>query len=209
GVLYGTTYWGGDWGLGSVFKISQDGSGYAVILSFSVGDGRNPQATVVEGSDGFFYGTTRDGGGYGYGSVFRLNKDGSSYGLIHSFNDIEGRQPLANVIEASDGQLYGTTQLGGTKTYAWGTVFKMRKDGGGFAVLVSFGRNDSNPQQPMAGLLEASDGVLFGTSTFGGFWGGGAVFKLNKDGSGFSVLHSFGFPYDQGAGPVGSFDRSW
>ena len=168
GVLYGTTYFGGDRGLGTVFKINQDGSGYAVVFSFSVGDGRNPQTTVVEGSDGYLYGTTRDGGGYGYGSVYSLNKDGSSYSLIHSFNVIDGQQPLADVIEGSDGHLYGTTHLGGTKTFAYGTIFKMRKDGGAFTVLANFG-DSSDPQQPRARLVEASDGVLYGTAVSGAF----------------------------------------
>src|SRR5207247_6181040 len=120
--------------------------------------------------------------------------------VLHSFADSDGAKPQAALIEGSDGALYGTTSYGGTNIDSsgrgMGTVFKLSKDGTGFAVLHHFGATNDG-FNPMAALLQGSDGALYGTTRFGGtsasggFYGGGTVFKLNKDGNAYIVLHSF------------------
>src|SRR6266496_4272135 len=145
--------------------------------------GADPRARVIEARDGGLYGTTSAGGNTGNGTVFKLNNDGTGYAVLHSFTGIDGDSPWADLVEGTDGVLYGTTFGGGSA--GAGTVFKLNKDGGGFVVLhnFDFGRGDGH--LPVAGLVEGNDGGLYGTTEAGGTSGGGTVFKLNKDGSGF------------------------
>ena len=195
GRLFGTTYSGGDSGRGTVFKLNKDGSGFTMLHSFTGGDdGGNPQAALVEGSDRVLYGTASQGGTSGGGTVFKLNRAGSGYKTLRSFdrNGHDGSDPLAGMIEGSDGALYGTT-------YIEGTVFKLNRDGSGFKVLHAFtGRDGSGP---FAGLVLGSDGVLYGTTSGGGDKNGGTVFKLNQDGSNYMVLHSFNSKAEEGREP--------
>ena len=211
GALYGTTHHGGAYtnlsqtsGAGIVFKLNKDGSAYTVLHYFNpaVGDGEYPFAGLVEGSDGALYGTTSAGGVSNYGTIFRLNKDGSSYTNLHSFlgySSGDGKSPEANLVEGSDGALYGTTPYGGTFT-GWprgdhpGTIFSLNKDGSNYTVLYDFAgeyqyRGDA--AYPFTGLVEASDGALYGTTAAGGLGANGTVYTINKDGSGYSVLYSF------------------
>jgi uncharacterized repeat protein (TIGR03803 family) len=211
GALYGTTRSGGTSynGAGTVFKVNKDGSSYSVLHSFNTrdGDGQNPEAGLLQGSDGSLYGTTPYGGAQtnevGLGTVFKLNKDGSSYSVLHHFGGTsgDGRVPLAELAEGSDGALYGTTVGGGSNDV--GTVFKLNKDGSGYSVLRNFGSSVADGASPQARLVEGSDGPLYGTSVNGGFNDAGTIFKLNKDGSGYSVLHSFSNTGGDGQHPSG------
>jgi len=201
GVLYGTTSGGGSAGMGTVFKLNKSGSGYSVLRSFSTNgiDGQYPVAALVEGSDGGLYGTTRYGGTHGGGTVLKLNKDGSAYSLLHSFDGFDAG-PQSALLRGSDGGLYGTTPYGGNNNA--GTIFKLNQDGSGYTVLLRFSTSGDS-QNPIAALTEGSDGALYGTASYGGGYGGGAVFKVNKDGSLYSVLHSFNSPYDGGRPEAG------
>ena len=89
-------------------------------------DGNSPQAGLVRGTDGSFYGTTLAGGGYGYGTVFKISAAGKLK-TLHNFNGTDGRQPASRLLQATDGNFYGTTQFGGTND--WGTAFKMSSEG--------------------------------------------------------------------------------
>ena len=191
GALYGTTEQGGSGRLGTVFKLNKDGSGYTVMHKFQDlnDDGYYPEAGLVEGSDGSLYGTTMGGGSGGGGTVFKLSKSGSGYTVIHNCVSNDGSWPYAELVEASDGILYGTTYYGGTSGN--GTVFKLNKDGSGYTILHSFGSAGGDAKNPFAGLMEGSDRMLYGTTFSSGSVYPGAVFKLNKDGSGYTVLYSF------------------
>src|SRR5262249_47649354 len=124
--------------------------------------------------------------------VFRIEKDGSGYSVLHIFSfgaGNDGSDPR-QLIEGSDRALYGTTGSGGTADN--GTVFKLNKDGSGYTLLHSFTGTVGDGSNPCAGLLEGSDGALYGTTAEGGSsLSYGTVFKLNKDGSGYRVLHRF------------------
>jgi len=198
GALYGTTADGGSAGYGTVFKLNLDGSGYAVLKSFSRtgGDGRYPYAALLQASDGALYGTTAYGGSAGYGTVFKLNMDGSGYAVLKSFSATggDGRYPYAALSQASDGALYGTTSGGGSA--GDGAVFKLDLDGSGYTVLMSFPLFRGDPR---AGLLQASDGALYGTTVSGGY--GGTVFKVNLDGSDYTVLKEFSGTGGDGRAP--------
>jgi len=201
GALYGTTYGGGAHGSGTVFKLTSASVGFPfhkfqVLHDFDFDDPANgsyPRAGLVEGSDGALYGTTSWGGAFNAGIVFRINKDGTGFLRVHDFKLSGGEDsgnPWSGVIEGSDGALYGTTVVGGA--FFNGVVFKMNKDGTGFRTLHDFERGvETNGTSPQTALIEGSDGVLYGTTPYGGLHDDGIAFGLNRDGSGFLKLHDF------------------
>jgi uncharacterized repeat protein (TIGR03803 family) len=193
---------------------------YQAIKSFPK-LGSAPTA-LITGSDGSLYGTFQSGGNKGEGVVFKVNKDGSDYKVLHHFTGYRGGADGSwprGVLEGKDGVLYGTTQSGGTPSGMFhdtggGTVFKVNKDGSGYAVLHRFTGGDADGIEPWGGLVEGLDGALYGTTLSGGritrvsdplnmpIGGAGTVFRLNKDGSGFKVVHSFQGPDDDGSSPM-------
>jgi uncharacterized repeat protein (TIGR03803 family) len=201
-VLYGTTDHSDNTNLGAVFRLNKDGSGYAVLHRFT---GKTPPyqghviAPLVEGSDGALYGATILGDiTNAGGTVFKLNKDGSNYRDLHTFESWSGdgawtRGPL---LEGSDGALYGTTELGPVTnaTYSWGagTIFKLNKDGSGYLILRSFTGLGGDGAGPLA-LREGTDGALYGTTSSGGknHGGVGTIFRINKDGGDYRIVHVF------------------
>jgi len=114
------------------------------------------------------------------------------------FPDLLGSQPQAPLTEGSDGALYGTT-YGAANKYA-GTVFRINKDGTGYRALHIFSLAGGDGRRPYGPVIEAKDGALYGTTAFGGATGRGAIFKINKDGSGNVILHSLQGSPDEGAG---------
>src|SRR5581483_4768277 len=125
----------------------------------------------------------------------KVNKDGSGYLVLRDLDSSagDGAAPVAALVEGSDGNLYGTTSAGGY--FDLGTVFIIHKDGTGFTVLYSFGATGDG-QMPFGSLVEGSDGALYGTTYGGGADGAGTVFRITKDGSVYSLLHSFGSATD-------------
>lgn len=194
GALYGTTPTTlSSLGYGVVFKINPDGTGYTPLhlFHYTDGGGYQPLGGLVKGKDGGLYGTTHDS----YvvvGTVFTINENGSGYHMLHLFSEdlSEGSWPRGSLIQASDGYLYGTTSSGDMTNNA-GTVFKLNSDGSYFQVLHSFTTNGIDGQQPYSGLLQSSDGALYGTTLYGGISNAGTVFKINMDGSGFQTLLTF------------------
>jgi uncharacterized repeat protein (TIGR03803 family) len=115
-MLYGTTYGGGSTNSGgTVYRINKDGTGYQVILAFAaVGpDGRHPCGALVELADGSLYGTTERGGTNDLGTLFRVNKDVSGYGVLAQLGGTLGSYPRGGVSQGPDGALYLTTSQGG------------------------------------------------------------------------------------------------
>src|SRR5205085_10892413 len=106
--------------------------------------------------------------------------------VIHAFVN-PPKSPYGTLILGSDGSFYGTTQRGGANDF--GTVFKVTEDGQTFTTLHSF--NSTDGAYPLAGIVEGSDGVLYGTTQQGGANGWGVVFKVTPDGHTFTTLHSF------------------
>jgi uncharacterized repeat protein (TIGR03803 family) len=212
GSLYGTTLLGGGTNsCGTVFKINKNGQGYTVLHRFAGGDedGGNSMSGLLVGSDGSMYGVT-DGGGNTMarnGIVYRLSSDGSGFKVLHNFPDKryhgDGRMPRSPLIEGRDGALYGTTQSGGTNDF--GTVFKLNKDGSGYQVLHQFsGYGNNGDGAGPTGLVQNKDGVIFGATEFHGINGGGTIFKMNSNGSGFTILHSFPNTSGDGKNPSGN-----
>ena len=190
-VFYGTTWAGGTADLGTIFKINDDGTGYAVVYSFNGGKYlAAPQRGVIRGSDGALYGVTAYGSNSVAGAVFKINLDGSGYTLLRNFRETgqDAKAPWALLVEGSDGNLYGATREGGA--YAFGTLFTLGKQGTDYRILHSFTNNSGDGGQPN-GLIEGDDGALYGTTTSGGNYQGGTAFKVNKDGSSYAILRHF------------------
>ena len=199
-TLYGTTYYGGNNGCGTIFKTETDGSNYSVVTHFAGGDGANPYANLTF-SGSTLYGTTAGGGSSGNGTVFTVNTDGSDYTVLKEFSGNDGANSFGGLI-LSGTTLYGTTTYGGSSGN--GTVFSITADGTVFANLYSFPAKDLNTStnsvgaNPNGGLV-LSGTTLFGTTDSGGSYDYGTVFSVNTDGSGFTVLKEFNG--DDGAYP--------
>lgn len=180
GALYGTTYQGGTHKLGTVFRIATDGSGYAVLHSFTgPADGASPQSGLVKAADGSFYGAAGFGP-TGYGIVYRIIANGA-LSVLHAFDGhAEGGLPIAKLLIGADGAFYGTTSQDGDAD-GDGTVFRVTPSGT-FSVLHSFDGSDG--RWPLAVLAQGSDGLLYGTAYAGGASDGasgngdGTLFRL-------------------------------
>ncbi len=194
GDFYGTTWYGGDYGDGTVFKMTAAGV-LTTLVSFNGANGSAPVAALVQGSDGNFYGTTEYGGdlslfsGFGDGTVFRITTNGALTTLA-VFNNATGAQPCGPLVQGNDGNFYGTTSAGpanGGYPNGWGTVFKISA-AGELTTLVSF--NGVNGSQPYAGLVQGGDGNFYGTTASGGASGLGTVFRVTAAGA-LTTLVSF------------------
>jgi uncharacterized repeat protein (TIGR03803 family) len=180
GSLYGTTYWDDNYGAGTVFRITTNGL-LTTLYSFTWGaDGRGPWGGLVQGRDGNFYGTTENGGLYsGAGTVFRITPTGTLTTLHAFIGGSDGAYPTGSLIQGADGNFYGTTFQGGTNG-SNGTVFRMATNGA-VAILHQFGAGDG--ANPTAGLVQGSDGNLYGTTESGGLGGYGTAFKITTNGA--------------------------
>ena len=196
--FYGTTYFGGTSGLGTVFRISPSGTETVLYSFFSyLTDGRNPEAGLVQGSDGNLYGTTELGGANGEGTVFRISP-GGDYTNLYSFgNTTDGHLPQAGLVQGSDSNFYGMTYQGGTSSN-WsagggGTVFRISPSGT-YTQLYSFGSYPKDGILPVGRLVQGSDSNFYGTTGVGGAGvsgGFGTVFRISPSGS-YTSLYSFG-----------------
>jgi uncharacterized repeat protein (TIGR03803 family) len=221
GLLLGTTQFGGHAGLGTVFRLGTNGAGFTQLYSFGAlpDDPRSPQAPLIQGADGAFYGTSPAGGAIarggasGYGTVFRIDPATPGVVVLHSFarDGRDGAHPLGGLVQGPDGTLYGTTQEGGLESESeggFGTIFKLKPDGSEYAVIHRFDPVNGGGRHPGAGLLPGNDGVLYGTTEFGGHYGFGVVFRVQPDGTAYTILHHFGSAPDDGRHPRAPLTRS-
>jgi uncharacterized repeat protein (TIGR03803 family) len=193
GNLYGTTWEGGAKGNGTVFQMTPGGI-LTTLHSFDFTDGAFTLAGLVQAANGNLYGTTSGGGAeYGYGTVFEITP-GGTLTTLHTFEYTDGAYPYAGLVQATDGNLYGTTEGGGDIGAGTGTVFKITPSGT-LTTLHSFNGNDGS--YVFAGLIQANDGNFYGTTYAGGpnnaacyFGSCGTVFKITPSGT-LTTLYSF------------------
>ena len=226
GDLYGVTAHGGAYGFGdcfvgncgTIFKLTPSGT-LTTLYSFCAQsgcvDGSEPFAALVQAADGTFYGTTAFGGANYNGTVFKLDP-GRTPTTIYTFcaqgvypDCTDGAIPYAGLVGGTNGEFYGTTFTGGAN--GSGTIFKITP-GGALTTLYSFCAQRGCPDgtSPYAALVQATNGDLYGTTSFGGDYsiaefGGGTVFKITPSGA-LTTLHTFcvqrGCP--DGAQPYGA-----
>ena len=188
GNLYGTCEGGGAYGWGTIFKMSLSGS-ITNIYSFTGGnDGGNPVPGLVQAADGNFYGPTYEAGSNGFGTVFEITPSGEFTTRYTFTGGNDGANPWGGLMQASDGNLYGTTT--GAGTYEFGTIFQLAPTGG-FTTVGQF--DGFIGGDPVAALTQGKDGNLYGTTVSGGLYENGVVYQLTVSGP----LQITGQPADQ------------
>jgi uncharacterized repeat protein (TIGR03803 family) len=194
--FYGTASQGGTNGRGVVFRIAFDGTGFQVLHDFSAttadattgllenADGATPLGGVLDGGDGLLYGMTSQGGADGNGVIFVLPADGSTFTVLHSFTGADGARPVAELVVASSGKLYGVTSTGGVNSAGTattlGTIFSIDRAGTNFARLYSFDGKEGS--LPSSKLLETAPGVFVGAAANTGNCSYGTVFRYSLAG---------------------------
>jgi len=188
-TLYGAAAFGGYVGNGTLFKVNTDGSGFTNLYNFTyTSNGVNPHTRLIL-SGSTLYGTAQNGGSSGKGTVFAINTDGSSFTNLHSFSGgSDGAYPRAALV-LSGNTLYGAVSEGGTS--GAGTLFSVRTDGAEFTNIYSFSGGEDGANPIMYSGFVLSGNTLYGTTTAGGVWSNGTVFRINIDGTSFTNLHSF------------------
>jgi uncharacterized repeat protein (TIGR03803 family) len=184
GNYYGTASLGGPVFSGTTFKMTAFGA-LTVLLSFDGGSGAQPFAGLVQGPGGRFYGATTFGGA-GYGVVFSITSSGMFKELSNLYGSGFPAYPIGTLVLGDDGNFYGTSVQGGEYFYC-GTVFQITPTGV-LTVLHSFSGADG--EYPTAGLVQATDGKLYGTTSQGGTHGFGTIFSITTSGA-FTALYNF------------------
>ena len=193
GMLYGTSEYGGEFNLGTVFRLREDGTGMAVIHSFTTNAlaGQRPRGGVIQGADGLLYGTTAVGGLTNRGTIFKIACDGSAFAQLYSFASTasgDGGTPSYSLIQGPDGLLYGTTP---NTLPVRGTVFRIATNGTGYTQLHRFNTTVGDGSGPVGQLVLGTNSYLYGVTTSGGANGRGTVFKMSLDGADYSRHYSF------------------
>ena len=191
GNFYGTTGPGSD-NAGTIYKYTPSGI-FTTIFSFNIDNSQGTQveSPLLQATDGSLYGIANVGGTNNCGAIFKVSRSGT---LLYNYSfpcGTGGSSPFGQLIQASDGNFYGTTQLGGTgcNSNGCGTVFRVTKSGS-VSVLYRFigGRNDG--AEPAAGLVEGTDGNLYGSTFQAGSQNSGTLYQITTTGA-EKLLYSF------------------
>ena len=166
---------------------------FTTLVDFDGTDGDTPDAGLIQGTDGNFYGVTNQSGEYGGGTIFQITPAGvltTLYSFCALTNCTVGANQQAPLLLATDGNYYGTTTSGGK--YGDGTVFKLENGTWVLTTLYSFCKksNCSDGSSPVAGLVQGTAGDLYGTTYSGGKYSGGTVFKITTKGT-LTTVYSF------------------
>lgn len=196
GSFYGMARNGGAYGAGGIFKIDKQGAVTTVRSLFYGPDGANPQSALIQATDGNFYGTTYRGGAFNWGTIFRMTPSGAVT-TLHVFGGVDGASPTSRLIQGPDGALYGTTTL---------TVFRMTLAGDFLKLhdLEAAGLGAA----PSLPLVLAPNGMPYGTTYNGGAHIAGSVYKIRTDGTGYTIVYSFGANYNDGYSPSSGLLRA-
>jgi uncharacterized repeat protein (TIGR03803 family) len=194
GNFYGTTS-GCYPNLGTVYKMTPGGK-LTTLHQFGFTDGAYPYAPLIQAKDGSFYGTTASGGTNAWGVVFKI-KPAGNFTVLHNFSDgTDGGGPYGPLIQAADGNFYGTAIAGGA--VGFGVIFQLAATGTLTTLHSLNGTSDGD--NPYAGLVQVANGEFYGVAAGGGnspnCQGGqpgcGTIFKISSKGA-YSVLHNFNF----------------
>lgn len=169
-----------------IFRLRLDGTGFRSVHSFSgfVQDGRQPVGELLLLPGETLTGVTTEGGRANRGVVFQCQTDGSAYQIVHSFlGGSDGENPGSGLALAGDGTYYGTSGAG--------AVYRIRPDGSGYGNLWPDDRRPLEGNHPTTSLTAHSNGFLYGVTSDGGNWGGGALYRIKSDGSGYQTVYSF------------------
>jgi uncharacterized repeat protein (TIGR03803 family) len=199
GNFYGTMpFDGANGNYGTVFKIIPTGA-LTTLHSFDGTDGYQLAASLIQATDGSFYGTAGQGGAFGFGTLFHITASGLLTPLtLHSFDEADGKEPSAAVVQGTDGNIYGTTYECGAyceghyDEYGCGTVFSITPSGK-LTTLYNFCPQDTDncaDGRGPNGIVQATDGNFYGTTYRGGADNAGTIFKITPSGA-LTTLYNF------------------
>ena len=191
GLLYGTAQYGGSDNYGTVYRVTVP-AGTATTFATITGGlaGYYPQSDLIQARDSNFYGTTLSGGAYNNGTFFRITPAGVFTTLYSFTGSADGGSPIRGVVQGIDGAFYGATQTGGG--YASGALYRLVVSGdtANITALHSFETLLGEGMTPDGSLVAATDGNLYGTTSAGGAYNSGTVFRVTTTG-GFATVYSF------------------
>ncbi len=197
GKLYGMTSSGGISGAGVIFSFDPSASIYTKLHDFDFTNGRYPNGSLIEASDGKLYGMTYGGGISDAGVIFSFDPSSSIYTNLRDFDLTNGGHPYGSLLQASDGKLYGMTHDGGSSEL--GVIFSFDPSSSTYIKLKDF--DGSNGASPYGSLIQAKDGKLYGMAQQGGI-GYGVIFSFDPSSSIYITRKDFDF--SNGANPNGS-----
>jgi uncharacterized repeat protein (TIGR03803 family) len=204
GIFYGTTYGGGTYGLGTIFRFDPATKAYAVLRHLQGADGGYCRGSLAFGNDGNLYGLGHQGGATGGGTIFRISTGGGNFAVLRSLSGLDGTFPTGSLVKDSNGNLYGMTSSGGSKSA--GTVFRYNPSTKAYTVLRSLDLT-ADGGYPYGSLIRGTDGNFYGmTSNGGGSSRGGTLFKINASVSpaAFTVMVRFNGGAALGNAPTGN-----
>jgi uncharacterized repeat protein (TIGR03803 family) len=176
---------GGDYNLGGIIEYEYVTGNFFSRYRFGVSEGQHPFGSLLKASNGKLYGMTTRGGIYNGGVIFEFDPVTNSYAKLHDFfrNLFDGNWPVGNLIEASNGKLYG--MVPGPYSNDGGTLFEYNLYTRTFSEKYSF--SGLYGSKPLGSLLEISDGVFYGLTNYGGINGAGVIFEYNVNANQYTV----------------------
>ncbi len=174
GKLYGMTNWGGSKNDGVIFSYDVSTSTYTKLKDFNQADGKHPDGSLIQAADGKLYGMTNKGGTNNYGVIFSYDPVTSAYTNLKEFDGKDGANPQGNLMQASDGRLYGMTSFGSAGNH--GVIFSFDPVTLTYTKLFAF--NGTNGDFPEGSLMQATDNKLYGMTYDGGSNNYGVIFPL-------------------------------
>jgi uncharacterized repeat protein (TIGR03803 family) len=189
GNLFGTTFNGGANGFGEVFELAHGATSVTVLASFAATiTGKNPIGSLIMDSNGDLFGTTKTSGSGSDGTVWELVDGATSITTIAAFTGTNGKNPYGGLVRDSNGDLFGTTNVGGTSNL--GSIYEIASGTSTITVLHSFTGTGTDGSDAEANLVMDSNGDLFGTTNIGGSSSDGVVFEYNTGTSTYTTLVS-------------------
>jgi uncharacterized repeat protein (TIGR03803 family) len=202
GKIYGSTSAAGLNGQGTFFEYTPGSTTVTKRKDFSVADGSQPLGDVMEASNGLLYGTTSANGSFGKGTIFSFNTVTNTFTTLYHFNGFEGASPSGDLLQASNGKLYGVFKEEGLGSN--GGIFSWNIGTSTYTEEYDFNTPPTITEGkfPDCSLVQGTDGQIYGTTTQGGASDQGVVFRFNPTSLTYTLLHTFtgaangALPYD-------------
>lgn len=202
GWVYGTTYMGGQYHGGTIYRINPDNREFESLYEFDISTyGGNPYSGLMQADDGFFYGVNPFGGTVGAGTIYRFDANSKIVTVLEDLiTPSEGKKPSGPPVQASDGFLYGLTNQGGAMGH--GAIYRFNLSNSTYSKLADF-QDAASGSRPVGSFIEAANGKLYALAEQGGQFGYGTLFEYDPTGGTFFVVVHFD-GLNKGATPTGT-----